>query len=408
MPELAPMATSLQAIVLASDRSNADGWRAKARHSLGTSNYRERVAMKVIVLAQPNDNHTAPVKWALEQGGYQVACWGGLSWIERQQASLLLDERPTVSLGPHAVEPGDAVWIRRPDPTVVNPNVSEADRKFAELEYLSFYRCIAYMLETLPVRCINKYSVARFIDNKSVQLHLARTCGLKVPNALMSNSPRMVLNRFEHNPARTICKGFNQHVWQRQSLGGVAITETFELTRDELPEDEILTYAPSIYQDMVVKQFDVRTVVMGRQVYSFALHTPAKALDWRGDASVGDVAVDIVATPPEVESGILAFAQKAGICFGSIDFAVDMNGQWWFLEINEQGQFLWLDQANRAAGTLERFCAFLTAPEASTQPLEERAGLFPSFTEYEKFVDKEPVEDIATAAVASPYFSQEP
>src|SRR5205823_3150805 len=38
------------------------------------------VAMKVIVFAYAKENHTAPVKWALEQAGYQVACWGGLSW----------------------------------------------------------------------------------------------------------------------------------------------------------------------------------------------------------------------------------------------------------------------------------------------------------------------------------------
>ncbi len=364
--------------------------------------------MKVVILAQANDNHTAPIKWALQQAGYPVACWGGLSWKEQQQVSLLLDQQTEVKLGPHTVEPGDAVWIRRPNPPVLNPNVAEADRKFAELEYLSFHRCIAYLLETLPVRCVNEFSAARFIDNKGVQLHLARTAGLKVPQALMSNSPAAVRSFFARNSVRAICKNFNQHVWQRQTLGGVAITETFELTREQLPEDEILTYAPSIYQDMVVKQFDVRTVLMGREVFSFALHNPRKALDWRADASKGKVEVETIATPPAVEQGILNFAQKAGICFGSIDFAVDMQGEWWFLEINEQGQFLWLDQRDREARTQQRFCAFLTAPEGSTEPLEKRAGLFPSFAEYEKCIEKEPVEDIAEAAAASPFFSREP
>ena len=364
--------------------------------------------MKVIILAKAIENHTAPIKWALEQAGYEVACWNGLSWTEQQQSSLLLHEPTGMTLGSCNIEPGDAVWIRRPDQPELNPKVMEADRKFAEQEYLAFYRCLVYTLETLPIRCINRYSAARFIDNKSVQLCLARTSGLNVPKALMSNSPREVTGFFDRNTNRSICKNFNQHVWQRQSLGGVAITETFELTREELPEDEILTYAPSIYQDMVVKQFDVRTVLMGRQVYSFALQTPDKALDWRADASVGKVEVEAIATPADVERGILAFAQKAGICFGSIDFAVDMNGQWWFLEINEQGQFLWLDQSCRTAGTQEKFCAFLTAPEGSTEPLEARAGLFPSFTEYEKFEYKEPVEDLSAAAAATPYFSQEP
>src|SRR5437764_1167844 len=72
--------------------------------------------MKVIVFAYAKENHTAPVKWALEQAGYQVACWGGLSWTEQQQASLLLDaqaKQTKMTLGPFTVEAGDAVWISR-------------------------------------------------------------------------------------------------------------------------------------------------------------------------------------------------------------------------------------------------------------------------------------------------------
>lgn len=364
--------------------------------------------MKVIILAQPYDTHTAPIKWALQEAGYKVVCWGGISWKEQQQASLLVDQQSRILLGPHEVEAGDTIWIRRPDLPALNPNVSEADKKFAEMEYRSFYYCIAYMLEVMPVRVINTFSASRFINNKAVQLHLARNCGLKIPKTLMSNSPRAVHDFFGQDSRRTIFKTFTPHGWQIESLGAMAIAETFELTREQLPEDEILTYAPGIYQDMVVKPYDIRMVLMGRQVYSFALHNPKKALDWRGDTALGKVHVEVVATPPEVEKGMLAFAEQSGISFGSADFAVDNDGQWWFLEINEEGQFLWLDQKNRDAHMQEKFCAFLTAPEGSTQPLEERAHLFPSFADYESYPDKEPVEELSAAAQTSPFFSREP
>lgn len=367
--------------------------------------------MKVIIFAYAKENHTAPVKWALEQAGYKVDCWGGLSWTEQQQASLLLDAETDMSLGPFTVEPGDAIWIRRPDHPTHNPNVSKADKKFAEQEYRSFFHSIAYTLETMPVWCINKFSAARFIHNKAVQLRLARSCGLRVPATLLSNSPGHIRAFLARNPDRTVGKGFTPHVWQRDDASNVSVTETFKLTPEQLPSDEVLTYAPGIYQEMVVKQYDIRMVLMGRRVYSFALHNPKKALDWRQDAGLGNVQVEIVPTPPDVEKGILAFAQKAGICFGSVDFAVDSDGQWWFLEINEQGQFLWLDQFNTQARTLEKFCAFITAPEDSTQLLEERQGLFPCFDEYIKHYrslaeNQEPI-DVAAAVAASPFMSRE-
>jgi len=367
--------------------------------------------MKVIIFAYAKENHTAPVKWALEQAGYRVACWGGLSWTPEQQASLRLNHETKMSLGPFTVEPGDAVWIRRPDVPTHNPKVAAADRKFAEMEYRSFYHSVAYLLENLPVWCVNKFSAARAIHNKAVQLQLARACGLSIPPTLMSNVPAAIREFVAGTPGGTVGKGFTPHVWQRDDESGVSVTETFELAPERLPSDEVLTYAPGIYQEKVAKQFDVRMVIMGHRIYSFALHNSKKALDWRQDAGLGNIQVETIPTPPEIEKGILAFAAKAGICFGSVDFAVDASGQWWFLEINEQGQFLWLDQFNPQARTLEKFCAFITAPKDSRAPLEERQGLFPSFDDYIQHYrslaeNQEPV-DIAAAVAASPFMSRE-
>lgn len=355
--------------------------------------------MKVIILAQAFDSHTAPIKWALQQAGYKVACWAGLAWTEERQASLRFDKKTRLTLGSDELGPGDVVWIRQPELPLPNPEVLESDKKFADHEYQSFHGSIAYMLEALPVRCVNKYSAAQFINNKGVQLHLANACGFKVPRTLFSNSPQAARSFLTSNSSRMICKAFATHMWERPDQGKVAITKTFEITSEQLPEDEIFTFAPGIYQDMVVKQFDVRTVLMGNRVYSHALHNPKKALDWRADACHGRVEVEPIATPRDIEERLVAFAGRAGICFGSVDFAVDMAGQWWFLEINEEGQFLWLDQTNRAARMQERFCAFLTMPEGSTESLEERAGLFPSFSDYESSVGE---QDLAKAAAAFP------
>jgi hypothetical protein len=50
------------------------------------------------------------------------------------------------------------------------------------------------------------------------------------------------------------------------------------------------------------------------------------------------------------------------------DFAVDHSGHWWFLEINESGQFLWIDQMLPNAGVFEDFLAFLTGVERQSFP----------------------------------------
>src|SRR5262249_41835799 len=159
-----------------------------------------------------------------------------------------------MTLGPFTVEEGDAIWIRRPDQPTHHPKVAETDKKFAEMEYRSFYHSLAYTLETLPVWCINKFSAARFIHNKAVQLRLARACRLRIPRTLLSNSPSRIRPFVADNPNKTIGKGFTPHVWQRENDGGVSVTVTYELAPEQLPSDEVLTYAPGIYQDRVVKE----------------------------------------------------------------------------------------------------------------------------------------------------------
>ncbi|HEY1938626.1 MAG TPA: hypothetical protein VGJ33_11885 [Candidatus Angelobacter sp.] len=358
--------------------------------------------MKIIVLAHPKDDHAAPVQWALEQAGYQASCWSGVSWTELERASLLVNEFPNIHLGAHRLEQGDVLWLRQSEHQPVEPEEGGSPSP-------SFFDELAYMFESLPVRCVNPYSALRMVRNKAVQLRVARKSGLKVPETLFSNSPVAVRKFFDRHPSDAICKAFAAHVWQQQGSTDISVTETFCLDREELPEDdEIFTYAPAIYQQMIRKQFDVRMVLMGERVYSFALRTTANSLDWRHDAALRNVAVERIATPAAVESGILRFAAAAGVCTGSLDLAVDRNGEWCFLEINEQGQFLWLDDLCPQSQLLEKFCAFLTAPQGSKQTLEERQGLFPSLAEYQRSHQKEEALNITTVSADAPFKSLEP
>ena len=363
--------------------------------------------MKILLLAHERDDHAAPVRWALTQAGYHSECHGGVSAVAGEHASLvfntgIVNSEPAVILGTMAVKRGDTVWFREPNLPVPEPSVSPAAK------FLGFWHEIVALLERLPARCINKPSATNLINNKAVQLLLAGKAGLRVPATVMSNAPAAVRKFFDQYPVGAVCKPFVPHIWQRQDSKDTAVAETFPLTREQLPADEVFTYAPAIYQQRIDKQFDVRTVLMGRHIYSFALRTPANSLDWRFDAAISNLDVQIILTPAEVENELLAFAQISGICFGSADFAVDRQGRWWFLEINEQGQFLWLEQYNPQAALLQKFCAFLTADEDAGASLEDRQGLFPSFLDYDKAHPDRETLDIRHATADAPFKSLEP
>lgn len=363
--------------------------------------------MKIVIVAFANDNHTAPLKWALEQAGYTVACWGGVGWTEARQATLAFNGGARVILGSHTLDPGDVVWIRRPNPPLPNPDVAAPDKAFADEEYRWFSLSTMYLLEHLPVRCINPYSSSRVINNKAVQLLLAARNGLHVPATVMTNAPSAVRDSFKNSDRPRICKAFFPHIWKKEGSETLAVTETFKISAGALPEDEVLTYAPAIYQEMIEKAFDVRMVLLGSTAYSYSLHTPNEALDWRQEVGQGHVMLEHIATPADIEKAVLAFSREAKIEFGSLDFAVDREGRWWFLEINEEGQFLWLDAFNPALHIQEKFLAFLTLPKGATRKeIEAKQTEFPSWKEY----CASPVKDQVPAEthLAAPILSVEP
>src|ERR1035441_5904178 len=65
----------------------------------------------------------------------------------------------------------------------------------------------------------------------------------------------------------------------------------------------------SIYQEMIAKASDVRMVLLGTTVYSYSLHTPNGALDWRQEVGQGHVTLEEIVT-----SAHLGRAGRAFFC----------------------------------------------------------------------------------------------
>ena len=81
-------------------------------------------------------------------------------------------------------------------------------------------------------------------------------------------------------------------------------------------------------------------------------------VDWRA-IRTGQMLVEPYQLPEDVEAKIRVFMRQLGIVFGSFDFIVTPDGDYVFLEVNEQGQFLWLEEYNSNFHMLDIFIQFL-------------------------------------------------
>jgi len=83
--------------------------------------------------------------------------------------------------------------------------------------------------------------------------------------------------------------------------------------------------------------------------------------DWRQD--VDQLEIEPFELPSAVSEALRDFMQTLGLRFGAIDMIVTPNGDYVFLEVNEMGQFLWIDQMAPQSQLLAHFCAFLCCAE---------------------------------------------
>ena len=64
--------------------------------------------------------------------------------------------------------------------------------------------------------------------------------------------------------------------------------------------------------------------------------------DWRKDQI--NIDYEIFELPKGIQQKLLNLHQKFEMFFGAYDFIVDPKGEYYFLEVNPAGQWLWLEE----------------------------------------------------------------
>ncbi|MGH3874773.1 MAG: hypothetical protein ACRDSR_25265 [Pseudonocardiaceae bacterium] len=83
--------------------------------------------------------------------------------------------------------------------------------------------------------------------------------------------------------------------------------------------------------------------VVGDRFFAVAIHADSDQarIDWRSD--YGALRYEQIVAPEDVRYSIKILLERFGLPFGAFDFAVTPDGCWWFLELNPNGQWGWLE-----------------------------------------------------------------
>lgn len=236
-----------------------------------------------------------------------------------------------------------SIWYRHPGGFNFPEGMTEVERAYAHREARLGLGGVLASLDTLWVNHPNRSADAAY---KPVQLAIAARCGLTTATTVITNSADAV-RRF----ARASSTGV-----VRKSLGPNSVTEgrtltvafTHRLESSDLDDLSGIDTTATQVQQWVKKVYEARVVVIGERLFTILIRAGSEAsrVDWRADYSA--LSYEWIDTPPEIEKGLRDYMARMGLTYAAVDFAIDADERWIFLESNSAGQYFWLE-ANTGA-----------------------------------------------------------
>lgn len=234
-----------------------------------------------------------------------------------------------------------SVWFRRPKDFVLR---TEDDRltNFIHKQSNALLRGIYFSTHD-TAKWINPLPSLHRARIKLQQLTLAKSIGFNVPKTLITNDANEVLE-FIKSINQVSTKSLDEPNYQTDK-------HIFPLFNRRLKKEFIeqhqnnISICPTLFQEYIEKQSDVRVVVIGEKIFAFEIHSQENTLsieDFRGVAP-SQLRHELIALPYALEQMVFAFMKHQNLIYSSLDFVRSKNGDYFFIENNANGQWLWLE-----------------------------------------------------------------
>lgn len=227
-----------------------------------------------------------------------------------------------------------AVWWRRPRGFGIPDAIQHQDhRAFAWHECEEAIESLWAILG--GVRWINHPHQDTVAHRKGYQLEVARRLGFLLPKTLITNDPDDAISF-----ARTLAPG--RIVYKPFSTIANQWRETRVLDDTALAAIGQVRHAPVIFQEYI-EGADVRVTAVGRRVFAASVHAGGTnyPVDFR--MSLQRPLFAALTLPPAMAELVLAMNRELGIVYGAYDFRLTQGGDYYFLEVNPAGQFLFIE-----------------------------------------------------------------
>lgn len=222
-----------------------------------------------------------------------------------------------------------SIYYRKP----MLPDLRIYDPQYHLLIQRDIISIINGIVDSFCGRVITKPSILRKTENKVYQMVYVSKHGWNIPKSYIGND-KLISNEYTKSLSiikpLTTGKTYGKNGWELYQ------TNIFR----GIEEDIDLT--PVYLQHYIPKQYEVRITIIAKEVYAVRIDTKNK-IDWRLDYQ--NHKYTLIACPENVIRKCYQMMTDFNLIFGAFDFIVTPENEWIFLEVNPNGQWLWLEQS---------------------------------------------------------------
>ena len=232
-----------------------------------------------------------------------------------------------------------SVWFRRTKlPDLRANNLSNPELAHLLYEYDSLLYNLFQVISTK--RWLSHPNAIHIAENKLYQLSVAKDLGFNIPKTLITNNKKRLLSfaglcdndliikplksgRIEDKPDHRL---IYTNVLEARHLSNIV---EFDLT-------------PCIFQKRIEKEYELRITVVGEQVFAAKVDSQVDSktlVDWRRKK----LTFSRYAIPKNLADQCKSLVNKLGLSFGAIDMIKSTDSNYYFLEINPNGQWAWIE-----------------------------------------------------------------
>ena len=239
------------------------------------------------------------------------------------------DKGWSISNHDETITEGDtySIYYRKP----ILPRLNIYDSEYHFMIQRDIISLINGLADSFKGRVLTKPSILRKTENKIFQLLYASRNGWKTPQSYIGNNREKCFN---YEKTKSIIKPLTTgKVYGKKNIE-IYQTNLFRGVGDDI------SFTPVYLQRYIPKQYEVRLTIIGKYIYTVRIDTQNQ-IDWRADYQ--NHKYTQIICPNYIMEKCYKMMTDFELSFGAFDFIVTPQNEWIFLEINPNGQWLWLE-----------------------------------------------------------------